>query len=103
MAVGWNESSSPTDAIKAPSLNLTKWATYVAGALGVLTTGFGIGAELHTADDAQQSIAVQDEDIVGFNDDQRLIILVALIAVVGIVCCCSRASPHQGGLPRLVG
>lgn len=83
MSAGWN-GSSPTDAIKAPTLNLTKLTTYVAGGLGIITAFVGFLAEIITAEDPTQSAAVRDEDFVGFNDAQRLVILVALIAAIAV-------------------
>ncbi|GAB2957733.1 hypothetical protein [Saccharothrix stipae] len=76
---------SPSDAIKSSTLNLTKWATYLVTTIGGLTAVMGVAAEVSTNQDNQQAAAVVDEDPFGFNDSQRLVIIVALVASLTIV------------------
>lgn len=79
----WTEKGEG-DVIQSSTLNLTKVTTYLALVIGSMTAGFGANAEekpASAATDAPKEL----RDWFNFNEDQRLVIIVALIGAVAIV------------------
>jgi hypothetical protein len=74
----WILNPPNTGAITSNTLNLTRITTMIAVALGITTTVSGAGAR--AADSGTEIV-----DWAGFNHDQRLVLIVALIAAVAVV------------------